>query len=223
MKKIFTLTILALAMMVATPASAQKLKLGLKGGLNVNKMKTNKDVVDTENQAGFFVGPTLKLSTPTGLSFDISALFDQRSSKVEVEDLAEQEHESKIKQNSIQIPINVRYGIGLGSTASIFFFAGPQFGFNVGDKVKTIYEDVKNESETHKWTTNNSNLSINAGLGISLLKHLQLTANYNVGIGKTGEFKDEWNESDELGKVKTVSKITKARNNTWQISLAYFF
>ena len=53
MKKIFTLAILAVAMMVVTPANAQKLKFGVKGGLNVNKMKTNKDVVDTKNQASF--------------------------------------------------------------------------------------------------------------------------------------------------------------------------
>lgn len=226
MKKIFTLAILAVAMMVVTPANAQKLKFGVKGGLNVNKMKTNKDVVDTKNQAGFFIGPTIKLSTPTGLSCDIAALFDQRTSKVEMEDEtnANIEHKATIKQNSIQIPINVRYGIGLGSTASVFIFAGPQFGFNIGDKAKTIYEeDIVEGKKTHKWTTNNSNLSINAGLGLSLLKHLQLTASYNFGVGKTGEFKEEWNESSTVDKGKTVRNIAKGRNNTWQLSLAYFF
>ena len=202
MKKIITLSVLAIAMMVTVPANAQKLKFGLKGGLNVNKMKTDKEVGKSDNQAGFFIGPTIKLTTPlAGLSFDAAALFDQRTAKIK--DVVEE----KIKMNSIQIPINVRYGVGLGSAASIFAFVGPQFGFNVGSS--------KKEFEEVEWKTNASNLSVNFGLGATLLKHLQVTANYNLGLGKTGEFK----EKNTIQKAKTF----KGRNNTWQIGVAYFF
>ena len=203
MKKIITLSVLAIAMMVTVPANAQKLKFGLKGGLNVNKMKTNSEVGKSDNQAGFFIGPTIKLTTPlTGLTFDAAALFDQRTAKLE-DDVIEE----KITMNSIQIPINVRYGVGLGSAANIFAFAGPQFGFNVGSS--------KKEFEQVEWKTNASNLSVNFGLGATLLKHLQVTANYNLGLGKTGEFK----EKNTIQKAKTF----KGRNNTWQIGVAYFF
>lgn len=203
MKKIITLSVLAIAMMVTVPANAQKLKFGLKGGLNVNKMKTDKEVGKSDNQAGFFIGPTIKLTTPlAGLSFDAAALFDQRTAKIK--DVVEE----KIKMNSIQIPINVRYGVGLGSAASIFAFVGPQFGFNVGSS--------KKEFEEVEWKTNASNLSVNFGLGATVLKHLQVTANYNLGLGKTGEFK----EKSTINQAKTVSK---GRNNTWQIGVAYFF
>lgn len=189
-------------MFTATPASAQKLKFGVKGGLNVNKMKTDKEVGKSDNQAGFFIGPTIKLTTPlAGLSFDAAALFDQRTAKIK--DVVEE----KIKMNSIQIPINVRYGVGLGSAASIFAFVGPQFGFNVGSS--------KKEFEEVEWKTNASNLSVNFGLGATVLKHLQVTANYNLGLGKTGEFK----EKNTIQKAKTF----KGRNNTWQIGVAYFF
>lgn len=190
-------------MFTATPASAQKLKFGVKGGLNVNKMKTDKEVGKSDNQAGFFIGPTIKLTTPlAGLSFDAAALFDQRTAKIK--DVVEE----KIKMNSIQIPINVRYGVGLGSAASIFAFVGPQFGFNVGSS--------KKEFEEVEWKTNASNLSVNFGLGATVLKHLQVTANYNLGLGKTGEFK----EKSTINQAKTVCK---GRNNTWQIGVAYFF
>jgi opacity protein-like surface antigen len=203
MKKIITLSVLAIAMMVTVPANAQKLKFGLKGGLNVNKMKTDKEVGKSDNQAGFFIGPTIKLTTPlAGLSFDAAALFDQRTAKIK--DVVEE----KIKMNSIQIPINVRYGVGLGSAASIFAFVGPQFGFNVGSS--------KKEFEEVEWKTNASNLSVNFGLGATVLKHLQVTANYNLGLGKTGEFK----EKSTINQAKTVCK---GRNNTWQIGVAYFF
>lgn len=214
MKKIITLSVLAIAMMVTVPANAQKLKFGLKGGLNVNKMKTDKEVGKSDNQAGFFIGPTIKLTTPlAGLSFDAAALFDQRTAKIKDDVYDPQTNrpvdvvEEKIKMNSIQIPINVRYGVGLGSAASIFAFVGPQFGFNVGSS--------KKEFEEVEWKTNASNLSVNFGLGATLLKHLQVTANYNLGLGKTGEFK----EKNTIQKAKTF----KGRNNTWQIGVAYFF
>lgn len=60
-----------------------------------------------------------------GLGVDASALYDQRDAKLEDE---------KVSLRSINVPINVRYGIGLGSMASIYLAAGPQFGYNIGDK-----------------------------------------------------------------------------------------
>ena len=53
MKKIFTLILVAVATMVAVPASAQ-VQFGLKGGLNVTNMSLNDDILKTENRAGFF-------------------------------------------------------------------------------------------------------------------------------------------------------------------------
>ena len=48
MKKIFTLILVAVATMVAVPASAQ-VQFGLKGGLNVTNMSLNDDILKTEN------------------------------------------------------------------------------------------------------------------------------------------------------------------------------
>lgn len=110
MKKIFTLAILALSF-IAIPVNAQSsLKFGLKGGLNVTDMHLSSDLFEASNQAGWFVGPTIKLSLPlTGLSFDASALYDYKSAKVE----NELNQEQTVKQQSINIPINIRYGVGL--------------------------------------------------------------------------------------------------------------
>ena len=108
MKKLFTMVVLLATMAVAAQA---QVKFGVKGGLNVTSMKLSKDIVDKSNQAGFFIGPTVKFTLPVvGLGIDVAALYDQRSAKSDDE---------TIKQQSIQIPLNLRYGIGLGSTASI--------------------------------------------------------------------------------------------------------
>ena len=206
MKKFFTLVVLLATMTVAAQAQVQ---FGVKGGLNLTNMKLSTDVVDKSNQAGFFIGPTVKFTLPVvGLGIDASALYDQRSSKLDGE---------TVKQQSIQVPVNLRYGIGLGSTASIYFFAGPQFGFNVGDKTFSSVDAATNDISN--WTLKSSNLSANAGLGLMLLNHLQVSANYNFAIGKTGDF----NVVDAtVGAVKnSITGDTKAKS--WQLSVAYFF
>ena len=207
MKKFFTLVVLLATMTVAAQA---QVKFGVKGGLNLTNMKFDNSIVDKSNQTGFFIGPTINFTLPVvGLGIDASALYDQRSAKIEGSD-------DKLKQQSIQIPINLRYGFGLGNTASFFIFAGPQFGFNIGDKSNPI--EVGNQA-VNDWTLKSSNLSANVGLGLMLLSHLQVSANYNVAIGTTGEFNPITSTADTAW--KTITGKTKA--NAWQLSVAYFF
>ena len=201
MKKFFTLVVLLATMTVAAQA---QVKFGVKGGLNITSMKFDQSVVDKSNQAGFFIGPTVKFTLPVvGLGIDAAALYDQRSAKVADETL---------KQQSIQIPVNLRYGFGLGSTASIYIFAGPQFGFAIGDKSKNIVDNAL------EWRLKDSNLSANVGLGLMLLDHLQISANYNIALGTTGEV----DVNKALGTTWDTA-IGKAKANAWQLSVAYFF
>ena len=213
MRKFFTAAIVAASMLFAASSAQAQVKFGLKGGLNVTNMSLNSEVFDADNQTGFFIGPTVKFTLPiVGLGIDASALYDQRDAKVKVEDDGSSV-ESKIKNQSINIPINLRYGVGLGSTASLFLFAGPQFGFNVGDKNQSLYKDVA------QWRLKSSTFSVNVGLGAMLLSHLQISANYNIACGKTGET----TMSDVAG--ETVQQMFKKRGraNAWQIGLAYYF
>lgn len=200
MRKLFTLVVLIAATLVTLPAQAQ-FKFGLKGGLNVTNMSFSKDVVDVSNRAGFFIGPTAKFTVPiVGLGFDISALYDQREAEIKDTD-------KKLKQQAINIPINVRYDIGLGSLAAVYLAAGPQFGFNIGDKHQTLVENVS------EWKLKTSNFSVNVGAGIMLLGHLQIGANYNIVCGKTGD----------ITVIDGVSEAFRGRSNSWQVSAAYYF
>ena len=187
MKKIFLFAIMA--MMVAVSAQG-KVKFGLRGGLNITNMSLSEDVISSSNRTGFYVGPTLKIGLPLGFDIDASALYDQREAKV---------NDESIKSKTIAVPLNIRKGFGMGDKASIFIFAGPQFGFRIGD------EKVKD------WTLKSSNFSINVGLGAMLLNHLELKANYNIACGTTADM--------EI--TKGVKNEAKA--NSWQIGLAYYF
>jgi hypothetical protein len=200
MKKIlFVVALLAATMTV----QAQGLKFGIKGGLNLTKMTFSKDVYSSDNQAGFYLGPTLKLSLPLGFCVDAAALYDQRSAKVESDNLTgvQGAGDEKIKQKSIQIPINARYNIGLGSEAGIYLAVGPQFGFPVGDKVYN--------TKLGDYTLKSSNLSFNFGAGVYLLDHLEVGFSYNLAAGKSGEF--------------TGYSDIDTHNNAWQIGAAIYF
>lgn len=217
MKKLFTAAIVALSMMFGANNAQAQVQFGIKGGLNVTSMSLDKDkLLNTENQAGFFIGPTVKFTLPiVGLGIDASALYDQREAKAKIKGDGDEKDitSARLKTQAINIPINVRYGVGLGSVANVFFFAGPQFGFNVGDKNKSIFQDAA------EWKLKSSNFSVNVGLGFTVLSHLQVSANYNIACGKTGDvtFSDAANTAlqDVLGK--------NGKANAWQVGLAYYF
>ena len=210
MKKILSLVFLVAAMMFATSANAQ-VKFGLKGGLNVTSMSFSEDVFDASNKTGFFVGPKVKGTVPiVGLSFDAAALYDQKEADVKY-NIDGELGKTTVRQKSINIPVNVRYGFGLSSLANAFLFAGPQWGINVGDK------NFK-WNETSSYSLKKSNFSVNVGAGVTLLSHLQISANYNIACGK----------SADASLSKAVDAVTnagkdKSHNNSWQIALGYWF
>lgn len=122
MKKVLSFIVLAVSVLFANPAQAQ-IKLGVKGGLNVSNLKLDDDMWKADNKAGFFIGPMVKVTVPvTGLSFDVAALYDQKEAKMHWGDVvgADLSRTTTIKQQYIDIPVNVRYGVGLGSLANVF-------------------------------------------------------------------------------------------------------
>lgn len=205
MKKIFTTIVMAVLMMAAIPAKAG-INFGIKGGLNVTNFSFSNEVLDASNNAGFFIGPSLKIGIPVlPIGFEIAALYDQRDAKLEGDNNAEK----TLSQKSINIPVNIRYELGLGDMAGIYLAAGPQFGFNVGDKKFSL-------SNVGDYKMKDSNLSLNLGAGVRLVKHLEVGFNYNIALGKTGEF----NVLSGLADKVTGSN---GKANSWQISAAYYF
>lgn len=211
MKKVLSIVFLVAAMLFAANANAQ-IKFGLKGGLNVTSMSFSEEVFDASNKTGFFVGPMVKVTVPiVGLSFDAAALYDQKEADVKYTGTEGELGKVNMKQQSINIPVNVRYGFGLSSLANIFLFAGPQWGINVGDK------NFK-WNESSSYSLKKSNFSVNVGAGVTLLNHLQVSANYNIACGKSADA----SLSKALDAAANAGK-DKSHNNSWQIALGYWF
>lgn len=191
MKKIIGVLMIAVCIGMAIPAQAQ-INFGVKGGLSLSKASLS-DVPGNfkkDNFTGFFIGPMAEFNIPiVGLGVDASLLFAQRGIKV-----SEAGDEITIKQNGIDIPVNLKYNIGLGSLVGIYLAAGPDF-----------YFDFEKKSGIDK---KKAEVGINVGAGVKLLNHLQVGANYNIPLGDTADIKGT------EGSYKT---------KTWQVSVAYIF
>ena len=195
------ISMVVMAMFAVLPASAQGIAFGVKGGANITKMSIDNDAIECKSGVGFFIGPTLKIDFLPFLGIQGSIFYEQANSKIEGE---------KIKRQSIIIPIDARVNLKFNEDAGIYLATGPQFGFNIGDKDKKFGAD--------EWTMNSSTLSGNIGLGLILMDHLQISANYNIALGKTGEYKEQ-STGDQ---VKEIFK-SEGKSNAWQIALAYYF
>ena len=191
MKKIFGALMIAVCIAMAMPAQAQ-IHFGVKGGLNLSKASFSNvsENFKKDNFTGFFIGPMAEFNIPVvGLGVDASLLFAQRGIKI-----SDGGEEATVKQNGLDIPVNLKYNIGLGSLLGLYVAAGPDFYF---DFEKTSKVDKKK-----------AEVGINVGAGVKLLNHLQVGANYNIPLGKTASFEDV------EGSYKT---------KTWQVSVAYIF
>lgn len=191
MKKIVSTLVVILCLFIAVPSQAQ-IKFGLKGGLDISKLDTKV----SDNTTGFFVGPMLDVTLPIiGLGIDVAALYSQSGIDVN--------NKSSEKLKSVEIPVNLKWTLGLGSTFGVFIAAGPQFGFSINDGWKQLMEE-----------SNKSFVSVNVGAGLKLLRHLQVGVNYNIGASKLGDMIVDSSE----GKLRSG-----IRKNSWQVSLAYMF
>lgn len=195
MKKIINVLLIAVCMGMAMPAQAQ-LKWGVKGGLNVSKVTFDSDLFKSDNMAGFFIGPMAEFTIPViGLGVDGSLLFSQKGVKAD---------NDASKQYGFDIPVNLKYNIGLGSLVGIYIAAGPDFYFDISkDKGWGNIAEAKKKR---------AQVGINVGAGVKLLGHLQIGANYNIPLGDS--FSLETAGQAVFGGAKT---------KTWQVSAAYIF
>lgn len=192
MKKFFGVFLVAICCLaMATPAQAQLLKWGLKGGLSMSKLDF-KNGPTSDNTTGFFIGPMAEFTVPViGLGIDGALMYSQRG-------------ENEWKQQGIEIPVNLKYTIGLGSMLGVYVAAGPDFFFN--------FKDTKWEG----FDTKATQVGLNIGAGVKLIQHLQIGVNYQIPLGDSFSWKGVGEAlGDEIG--------GNGKTKTWQISLAYLF
>lgn len=204
MKRLNIVWLCLVAFLMAAPVHAQ-FKWGLEGGVNLSKAKVNGDggIFNSSNRTGWFVGPKAQVVMPViGLGLDGAILYSQKYMKLEVEN----ESSPNKSMPYLEIPINIRYNIGLGSMLGVYVATGPQYSWYLGSRNLSWSGESfgRLERSTFSW---------NVGAGVNLLGHLQLGVTYNIALGQTGE----------LNGFEEAVKKFDIKNNTCQVRLAYMF
>ena len=164
MKKVFSVLMVAVALMMAAPAQAQLIKFGVKGGLNMTKLDA--EGLKSDNSTGFFIGPMAEFTLPiVGLGIDGAVMFSQRG-------------KDEFKQQGLEIPVNLKFSFGLGSMLGAYLAAGPDFFYN--------FKDLKVEGGEAK----KAQVALNLGAGVKLLRKLQVGLNYQIPMGNSFEIEN---------------------------------
>ena len=211
MKKL--VVVLMMALLMISPANAQ-VRLGIKGGMNLSKLTFDKDVVSSNNRAGFFVGPIFYVDLPflPGFGFDLAAIYDRKGTTMTAV-IDDQKYEKKGYVQFLDVPIDINYKISFSRGFAIYGSTGPQFSFNLKqDDFKTIVDQRAN------YKIKDSNFSWNVGFGMEIIRHFRLGYNYNIALGDWAEVKEDLTETVYQG-----LKNDKMKGSSHQVYLVYIF
>ena len=216
MKKKITVIITLAILMIPVISLQAGIRIGVKAGVNVAKASFDTKTLDPSNYTGFQVGPIIELSA-LGLGFDAAVLYNQRGFKSTVTD-GTVTNEIEQKVNSVDIPVNLKFKFSLVSILGAYVSAGPYVSFklNGNDATSIIGHDFKAD-----WKSNNFGAGLNFGFGVELIKHLQIGANYQLGL--TDDYSN-FNVLDSAGKeLFGSSGSSKSKPSVWSVTVAYFF
>lgn len=209
MKKISIL--LLVAVLGAFGAQAQ-IRFGIKAGANFNKIHFSdvESSLQPDNSCGWNAGVMTEFTVPiVGLCFDASLLYSRMNNAISIDfdkPVADAvDSDMSYGKNFLEIPINIKYKFGIpviGSVFKPFIYTGPSFAFKL-DK------SIMDKTFQCAW---------NIGIGVELIKHLQISGSYGFGINNVA--KEVLKNADH--DFVNVEKI-KAKNNYWTVSAAWLF
>jgi len=166
MKKLILLFFIAFVTTSATQAQIlPTFKLGVKGGLNFSKLKSDKELFDANNRAGFLAGVWGRVGV-AGFHVQPELYYTTKNSKFKNES-----NEGEVKFSTLDLPvlIGTKFGIGpLGARVQV----GPVFSFVV-DKDEKLFSGID------KFKDNMTALT--GGVGVDI-KKISLDLRYEHGL-----------------------------------------
>ena len=208
MKKTTKLLLVALMLFCGAGMANAQFKIGPRIGVAVNKLHFNKELLNTDNRAGFTGGVEAEFMVPgLNIGIDASLMYVRRSADLGIEYAGEDTTYPmpKVNNDYIDIPVYLKWKFGLplvGSIVKPFLMTGPDFAFLTSKTA--INEALHNKKFDVSW---------NFGLGVEFLSHLQVSASYGLGITKVAE---------STGFVSGGEKID-GKNRFWTVTAAYLF
>lgn len=225
MKKLICLFTI-LAFLGVANSMAQGLHFGLKAGVLGNKANVSgmRNQFKEESLTGFQVGPMLQYQTGFhGIALDFSLLYVQRGVKLTN---TSNGRSTDIRTQSIDIPIELKWEMGISDDFDLFLGAGPSFSFwvdedNWGRKLAHIAVDaIDKDLSSMGWRS--TEVGLNLGGGVKIVKHLMVSCYYNIGLTQSAKHNIGGNKHDAIDQIFD-GDVFESKNRYWQLSLAYVF
>lgn len=201
MKKSLQRIVLFALMAIATGLAAQaQFRFGIKAGVAANSLHFDKSTFDASNRCGFTGGVMAEFTVPLiGIGADASVLYQYRASKVSG-DVNGIETSQKMRGDYIDIPVNLKYKLALPAISNIicpFVTTGPDFSFLLSKK--NVSNALSDKTFDFGW---------NVGLGVELVRHVQVAASYGFGI---------------TNHASGDNALYDSKNRCWTVTAAYLF
>ncbi len=232
MKRILGIMMLALAVVLVPEAMASskantdaKFRFGVKAGANVSNFITAEDSkLDFSNAslANFTGGVNIEWFFWKGFGVDAGVMYTAKGAEYKAGDDALSDIYTDIMgTNSVmkatihylEVPVNVKYKLsikGLKEIIAPFVYVGPSFAFKLGEEVSLGDTNIK-ENEID---FNAVDVALNVGLGVEIIKHLNVSAQYGWGLGTVVD--DFEILGQNLGKLDLKSGV-------WTVTVAWMF
>jgi hypothetical protein len=204
MNLIKRILLVAIAVAAAATTASAQFRIGPRVGIDVNSLRFNESVFNSDNRVGFTGGIQAEFTVPViNLAFDASVMYTRRNSESAVSATDEDGNIYK-SRDYISIPVNFKYKFGLpvvGKVLSPYIFTGPEFAFLASKR-----------AAADAWNQKKVDVAWNVGLGLQLFTHLQIGASYGFGITKVAE------------KISPVDgKSLDGKNKYWTVTAAWLF
>ncbi|WP_029904787.1 porin family protein [Prevotella sp. 10(H)] len=191
--------VLLLSILSISPVFSQIVRYGLKAGVDVADHKVNSNILNVKNRVGFQIGGTLELNVPlTGFGVETGLSYGNKNYNVD-----NVEKQGDIKNlNYLTVPISLKKRFSILGVAGIYVSAGVYGNLRLGGGELTI--------DGVEYGQKKAQTGFVAGLGVSLLNHLDLGMNYRY------KFTDTYDQ-------EAAHDFRKVDRQTWTVSLAYLF
>lgn len=166
MKKLFLLAIMLIGF--TSISNAQRLKLGVKGGINLSTINGDNVPSNFDARTGYHIGVAAQIGLPGKFALQPEIIYSAQGS-------------DDLDIDYVNVPILVKYKF----LKFLSFEAGPQFGILVNDEYPETFE------------TKSFDLSVAAGAGVEFGKFFA-QARYNYGFTDVVENNDIKNGTFQL-------------------------
>ena len=190
--------------MTAFGSAEAQFHWGVRAGADFSKFPTTADQFKSDYYTGFHVGPTVEMKLPLRFSVDASLLFSQKN--VGITSMEKTEVKDILKTNYFVVPVNAKFDLVSLPGADVMVIAGPQFNFKLSNNLENLKDlNTLRETEAKK-----ASVGVNVGLGVRVLKMLQISALYNATLSDDYKFTSLNQTTKDVFNAKTNSFVIQA-------------